>query len=120
MSNVIQFPSKAAKGMAYLEHGIRSLMESKGESEEVIILTIKTLKEVYKKYGNLGKQHFQLKLPPYLSKDHINAITQQISNGVQMLNQEHAKIINQLAAELALTKVQLYQYQTDNTHSDIN
>ena len=112
MSNVIKFPSKANQGLTYLENGIRSLMESKNESEEAIQLTIDTLKEVYRKYGNLGKQYFQLKLPPYIQQDHMKAITQQITNGVQMLNKEHSKIINQLAAELALTKVQLHQYQT--------
>jgi len=118
MSNVIQFPSRAAQGITYLENGIRKLMESKGDSEEAILLTIDTLKEVYKKYGSLGQQYLQLKLPPYLSQEHMQAITQQVSSGIQMLNQEHSKIINQLAAELALTKVQLNQYQSDYKKSE--
>jgi len=118
MGKVIQFPSKAQQGKAYLEDGIRQIMDEKGESKETTDLTIATLIDVYKKYGNMGKQHFSLKLPPYLSEEHIELISQQITNGVQMLNQEHAKIINQLASELVLTKVQLQkcQQRLNKTH----
>lgn len=107
MGKVIEFPSKAIQGMAFLEEGIRNIMASKGENEEAIALTLETLREVYRKYGDMGKQHFSLKLPPYISEEHIQLISQQITEGIQMLNKEHAKVINQLASELVLTKVEL-------------
>lgn len=107
MGKVIEFPSKEVQGMAFLEDGIRKIMTSKGESEEAISLTLDTLKEVYSKYADMGKQNFSVKLPPYLSEEHIEIISQQITEGVQMLNKEHAKIINKLASELVLTKVEL-------------
>jgi len=111
MGKVIKFPSKEEQGMSYLEEGIRELMESKGDNDAAIDITIDTLIEVYKKYGNMGKQNFSLKLPPYIREEHIGLITQQITDGIQLLNHEHAKIINQLAAELVLTKVQLHHCQ---------
>jgi len=107
MGKVIKFPSKEVQGMAFLEDGIRKIMAAKGESEEAISLTLDTLKEVYSKYADMGKQNFSVKLPPYLSEEHIEIISNQITEGVQMLNKEHAKIINKLASELVLTKVEL-------------
>jgi len=109
MGKVIKFPSKEAQGMAYLETGINDLMALTGENADTVNITIETLKDVYRKYGNMGKQHFSLKLPPYITDEHIRLISQQITSGIQMLNEEHAKIINRLAAELVLTKVQLHQ-----------
>ena len=109
MGEVIKFPSNAQQGMAFLEEGIRELMISKGESEESIKITLNILKDVYRQYGDIGKQYFQLKLPPYIKDEHIQLISQQITEGIQMLNKEHAKVINKLASELVLTKLKLYQ-----------
>jgi len=109
MGEVIKFPSNAQQGMAFLEEGIRELMISKGESEESITVTLNILKDVYRQYGDIGKQYFQLKLPPYIKDEHIQLISQQVTDGIQMLNKEHARIINKLASELVLTKLKLYQ-----------
>jgi len=109
MGEVIKFPSNAQQGMAYLEDGIRELMLSRGENEETINITMDILKDVYRQYGDIGKQYFQLKLPPYLKDEHIQLISQQVTEGIQMLNKEHARMINKLASELVLTKLKLYQ-----------
>jgi len=109
MGDVIKFPSNAQQGMTFLEDGIRRLMLSKGENEESINITLNILKDVYQQYGDIGKQYFQLKLPPYIKDEHIQLISQQVTEGVQLLNKEHARVINKLASELVLTKLKLYQ-----------
>jgi len=112
MGDVIKFPSNAQQGIAFLEDGIRELMLSKGENEASIHITLKILKDVFRQYGDIGKQSFQLKLPPYMQDEHIQFISDQVTEGVQMLNKEHARIINKLASELVLTKLELYRYKT--------
>jgi hypothetical protein len=109
MGDVIKFPSNEQQGMVFLENGIRELLLSKGESEETINITLNILKDVFQQYGNIGLQHFQLKLPPYIKDEHIQLISDQVTEGVQLLNKEHAKVINKLASELVLTKLKLHQ-----------
>ena len=109
MGNVIKFPSNEQQGMAFLENGIRELMLSKGESKETINITLNILKDVYKEYGNIVLQHFQLILPPYIKSEHIHLISEQGTEGIQLLNKEHTRVINKLASELVLTKLKLYQ-----------
>ena len=117
MGDVIDFPSNAQKGMTFLENGIRDLLSSKGENEESIEITLEILKDVYEKYGDIGKQSFHLKLPSYLEIEHIEFISQQVTEGVQMLNKEHAKVINKLASELILTKLHLYRLNLEKNSS---
>ena len=111
MGKVIKFPSNAQQGMVFLEDGIRELMLSKGENEATIQITLKILKDVFKQYGGIGKQSFQLKLPAYIQEEHIQFISQQVTQGIQMLNKEHARVINKLASELVLTRLELYRYK---------
>jgi hypothetical protein len=111
MGDVIKFPSNAQQGLAFLEDGVRDLMLSKGENEASIEITLNILKDVYRQYGDIGQQYFQIKLPPYLKNEHIEIISQQVTDGIQMLNKEHARVINKLASELVLTKLELYKYK---------
>jgi len=111
MGEVIKFPSNAQQGLAFLEDGVRELMLAKGENETSIEVTLKILKDVYREYGDIGRQSFQIKLPPYLKKEHIVIISQQVTDGIQMLNKEHARVINKLASELILTKLELFRYK---------
>ncbi|MFT5717705.1 MAG: hypothetical protein ACI9T7_001903 [Oleiphilaceae bacterium] len=109
MGKVIKFPSNERQGMTFLEEGIRELMLSKGESEASINITLKILKDVYKEYGDIGKQHFELKLPSYIKEEHVQFISDQVTEGVKMLNKDHARVINKLASQLVLTKLALYR-----------
>jgi hypothetical protein len=115
MGKIIEFPSNAQQGMSFLEDGVRELMLSKGETEETIQITLKILTDVYKEYGDIGKQHFELKLPAYISKEHAQLISKQVTEGVSMLNKDHARVINKLASELVLTKLALYRLKNSNT-----
>ena len=118
MGDVIKFPSNTQQGMAFLEDGIRTLLLEKGEDEALISMTINILKDVYRQYGDIGKQSFQLKLPPYLKEEHIQLISEQVTNGIQMLNKEHTSVINKLASELVLTKLKLYQLESNHKKSE--
>lgn len=111
MGDVVQFPSNTQQGMKYLEDGIRELMLIRGESEEQVKITLKILKDVYSQYGDIGRQSFQLTLPSYLQIEHVKLIQLQIADGINLLNKEHASIINKLASELVLTKLKLYRLE---------
>lgn len=107
MGTVIDLPSRAEQGMEFLESEIRKLMAEKGESAEATDIALDTLKDVYSRYSDIGKQQFSLTLPASLNEDEVNAIRQQVYDGIHILNEEHSHMLNRLAAELVLTKIQL-------------
>lgn len=111
MGKVIELPSRAAQGMAYLDAEIRQLMATKGESDEAIELALDTLKDVYSRYEEIGKQRFSVKLPPELSEAQLKDIQSQIEKGITVLTEEHRHIINILAAELVITKLKLLSHE---------
>lgn len=107
MGKVIELPSKAAQGMAFLDAEIRKLMSEKGESEEAVELALSTLKDVYSRYEEIGNQGFAVKLPAQLNEEEVSDIRSQIELGIAKLTEEHRHIINLLAAELVMTKLAL-------------
>lgn len=111
MGDVIDLPSRAEQGLAFLESEIRKLMEAKGESEAAIEIALATLKDVYQRYGELGKQSLTLSLPGTLSEEEKESIRQQINEGLQLVIEHHSHMINRLAAELVITKVKLFELQ---------
>ena len=112
MGDVIDLPSRAQQGMEFLETEIRKLMAARGESEAATEIALQTLKDVYSRYGEVGKHSFQIKLPPDLSEHQIQNIHAQVLAGIQLLTEEHSHIINRLAAELVMTKVKLFELET--------
>lgn len=111
MGNVIDLPSRAQQGMAFLEKEIRKLMAEKGESEAAVELALDTLKDVYSRYGDIGKLGFEITLPPTLTEEQSSSIYKQINDGLNILIDEHSHIINRLAAELIMTKLKLLEQQ---------
>lgn len=115
MGDVIDLPSRAQQGMAFLEQEIRKMMSEKGESDTAIELALETLKDVYTRYGDIGKLGFEIKLPSSLTQEQSADIYQQIDHGLHILIEEHSHIINRLAAELVMTKLKLFEEQEKNT-----
>ncbi len=108
MGDVIDMPSRAEQGMAYLDREIRKLMLAKGESEEAIEIALQTLKDVYARYQDIGSLGFEVKLPEGLTEAQQAIIQQQIQTGIELLNEAHGHMLNRLAAELVLTKIKLH------------
>jgi len=108
MGDVIDMPSRAEQGMAYLETEIRKLMQAKGESEEAIQIALETLKDVYSRYQGIGALGFEVTLPDGLSDAQTDSIRSQIQTGIELLNDAHGHLLNRLAAELVLTKIKLH------------
>ncbi len=115
MGEIIDLPSKAAQGMAFLEREIRRIMADSGETEAATNIAIQTLKEVYGRYGDFATKSFSVILPDSIKPDEQTAIQAQIEQGIALLNHEHGHLINQLAAELVLTKIQLNAYTSDSS-----
>lgn len=111
MGEVIDLPSRAEQGLAYLESEIRKMMTQAGDSEEAIEIALNTLKDVYQRYGDLGQKHFTVTLPASLSDEQREAVRAQISQGLETMLTHHSHTINRLAAELVITKIKLFEYQ---------
>ncbi len=117
MGDVIDLPSRAEQGLAFLETEIRKLMTEQGESEAAIKIALQTLKDVYQRYGELGKQSFTLSLPTSMNDTDKEHIREQINQGLQMIIEHHSHMLNRLAAELVITKVKLFELQ-QSQHDD--
>lgn len=104
--------------MSFLEDEIRKLMAEKGESEEATRIALETLKDVYSRYCDIGKKSFSLQLPPSLSEEQVQAIQEQVLDGIHLLTEEHSHMLNRLAAELVLTKIQLFNLLKDQESED--
>ncbi len=111
MGEVIDLPSRAEQGLAFLESEIRKMMTQAGDSEEAIAIALATLKDVYQRYGDLGQKSFTVTLPVELSAAQKEAIRAQIADGLDTVMTHHSHTINRLAAELVITKLKLFALQ---------
>lgn len=109
MGDVLDFPSQQAKGLAFLDRELRSLLAARGADEELINFTAQQLTRIYAELSESEQYRFSIDLPDGLDADQKESLKQQINTGLEGIRKENHAIMLKLVARLVLAEVRAFQ-----------
>ena len=109
MTNVLEFPSRRAQGLAYLDTQIRALLRARGADDELIDFAASTVRDVYERSVDAENYSFSVTLPEGISDVDAEALRRSITQGVERIRDENHAVMIRLIAELVLAKVRIFQ-----------
>ncbi|GAB3285828.1 hypothetical protein [Parahaliea aestuarii] len=111
MGDILEFPSRQAQGLAYLDRQLRDLLDTRGADAELIDFAAAQLTTIYAELTRSEQYSFSITLPPGLSPEQGDALRRQIDAGLEGLRQENHAMLVKLAAQLVLAEVKLFQHE---------
>ncbi|MBN7795887.1 hypothetical protein [Parahaliea mediterranea] len=111
MGEVLEFPSRQAQGLAYLDHQLRDLLAAKGADPELIDFAAAQLTRIYAELSSSEHYSFSVTLPPGLDPGRREALREQIDQGLEGLRRENHALMVRLVAQLVLAEVKLFQHE---------
>jgi hypothetical protein len=112
--NVIEFPSRRAQGLAFLDQQIRQLLADRGADEELIDFAADTVKRIYERSSDAENYSFSVALPDGISDGDAEALRESIREGVEHLRDENHAVVIRLIAELVMAEVRMFQANRDS------
>ena len=109
MTNVLEFPSRRAQGLAYLDGQIRALLQDRGADDELIDFAASTVKRVYERSVDAENYSFSVALPEGISDTEAEALRLSITHGLERIRNENHAVMIRLIAELVLAEVRVFQ-----------
>jgi hypothetical protein len=113
MGDILEFPSQQAKGLAFLDRELRSLLEAKGADQPLIDFAATQLTQIYAQLSESEQYSFQVDLPQVLSVEQGATLEEQINIGLEGVRKENHALLLKLVAQLVLAEVRLFQQQRD-------
>lgn len=114
MGEILEFPSRQAQGLAYLDRELRSLLAERGADDRLIDFAVNQLTRTYAQLSESEQYSFSVELPTSTSEADRDKIYQQVNTGLEGIRQENHSLMLKLAAQLVLAEVKLFQHQRDN------
>ncbi|TXS96490.1 hypothetical protein FV139_03140 [Parahaliea maris] len=114
MGDVLEFPSRQAQGLAYLDRQLRDLLTAKGADDELIDFAAAQLTRIYAELSASEQYSFSVALPAGLGSSEAETLRQQIDNGLEGLRRENHALMVRLVAQLVLAEVRLFQHERSN------
>ncbi len=111
MGHVLEFPSRRAQGLAYLDRELRALLASRGADEKLVDFAAQQLTRLYSRLAEKEDYSFSVQLPAGLSADESAAIERQINAGLEGIRRDNHALLLELIAQLVLAEVRLFQQQ---------
>ncbi|MEH6608752.1 MAG: hypothetical protein V7696_05235 [Halioglobus sp.] len=113
MGDILEFPSQQAKGLAFLDRELRSLLEAKGADQLLIDFAATQLTQTYAQLSESEQYSFEVDLPKSLSVEQGSKLEEQINTGLEGVRKENHALLLKLIAQLVLAEVRLFQRQRD-------
>ncbi|MEH6516083.1 MAG: hypothetical protein V7742_05325 [Halioglobus sp.] len=113
MGDILEFPSQQAKGLAFLDRELRSLLEAKGADQLLIDFAATQLTQTYAQLSESEQYSFEVDLPKSLSVEQGSKLEEQINAGLEGVRKENHALLLKLIAQLVLAEVRLFQRQRD-------
>ena len=114
MTNVLEFPSQRAQGLAFLDQQIRELLTARGADQELIDFAADTVKRVYERSIEAENYSFNVALPKGISDAGAEALRLSIKEGVERIRDENHAVVIRLIAELVMAEVRMFQARRES------
>ena len=111
MGDMLEFPTRSAQGMAFLEARLRDILSAKGADEELIAFATQQLTSTYHRISETEQYRFAVRLPDGLAPVDRDALRKEISTGLETVRKDNHALMLELVAELVLAQVHLFQCQ---------
>ena len=111
MADILEFPSKQAQGLAYLDRELRALLAERGADERLIDFAVGQLTRTYAQLSDSEQYSFNVALPAALSTQDKDSLYQQINTGLEGIRAENHSLMVKLIARLVLAEVRLFQHE---------
>jgi hypothetical protein len=111
MGEVLEFPSRQAQGLAYLDRQLRELLSARGADQALIDFAANQLTQIYADLAESEQYSFSVELPDDLAEPEREQLYQQINRGLEGIRRENHALMLKLAAQLVLAQVRLFQHE---------
>lgn len=111
MGQLLEFPSKQAQGLAYLDRELRSLLAARGADERLIDFAVSQLTRTYAQLSASEQYSFSVELPDSIDTRDRDALQRQITEGLEGIRRENHSMMVQLIARLVLAELRLFQHE---------
>jgi hypothetical protein len=111
MGEILEFPSRQAQGLAYLDRELRSLLAARGADDRLIDFAVSQLTRTYAQLSESEQYSFSVELPDSISAAERDALHRQITEGLEGIRRENHGLMVQLIARLVLAELRLFQHE---------
>lgn len=111
MGDILEFPSRRAQGLAFLERELRVLLAARGADERLIDFAVSQLTRTYTQLSESEQYSFSVELPGSIEAADRDALYRQINAGLEGIRAENHALMVQLVARLVLAEVRLFQHE---------
>ena len=111
MADILEFPSRQAQGLAFLDRELRALLAARGADERLIDFAVSQLTRTYAQLTESEQYSFSVALPDSIDTAAKDALYQQINAGLEGIRKENHALMVQLIARLVLAELRLFQHE---------
>lgn len=111
MGQILEFPSRRAQGLAYLERELRALLSARGADERLIEFAASQLTQTYARLSESEQHSFSVELPTSVDEEERDRLYQEINAGLDGIRAENHKLMVELIARLMLAEMRLFQHE---------
>lgn len=111
MGEILEFPSRQAQGLAFLDRELRALLTARGADERLIDFAVSQLTRTYAQLSESEQYSFSVELPGSIDPGERDDLYQQINTGLEGIRRENHSLMVQLIARLVLAEVRLFQHE---------
>ena len=108
MTNILEFPSQRAQGLAFLDQQIRQMLHDRGADEELVNFAADCVKRVYERSVDAENYSFSVTLPDGMSESDAETLRDSIKQGVERIRDENHAVVIRLIAELVMAEVRMF------------
>ncbi len=109
MGDVLEFPSRQAQGLAFLDRQIRDLLTAKGADEALVDHAASQLNRIYTRITNAQQYQFTVRLPDAISETERRALQTDVETGLEQLRRDNHRLLVELVAELVLAEMKGFE-----------
>jgi hypothetical protein len=111
LAEILEFPSRRAQGLAFLDRELRALLAARGADQRLIDFAVSQLTGTYAQLSESEQYSFTVELPASIDPAQRDALYQQINSGLEGIRKENHALMVQLVARLVLAELRLFQHQ---------
>lgn len=111
MGDILEFPSRQAQGLAFLDRELRALLAARGADDRLIDFAVGQLTRTYAQLSESEQYSFSVELPDSVGAGDREALYRQINEGLEGIRQENHSLMVKLIARLVLAEVRLFQHE---------
>ena len=111
MGEILEFPSRQAQGLAFLDRELRALLQARGADQRLIDFAVSQLTRTYAQLSESEQNSFSVELPGSIDAADRDALYRQINTGLEGIRKENHALMVQLVARLVLAELRLFQHE---------